>query len=911
MSDSRAATAPRAIGYVLKGFPRLSELFIASEICRLERLGVPLRVFVIKRSDESIRHAIIDEIDARPEYLPEAGSVSGISLWRWLAQYAGAFAPSLWRVLRRHPLALLHAAALATAEAIRARRGLWPRKVYLKEFMQAAALADRLHSARDVTHLHAHFCHGATTVAWLAAVMAGRPFSFTAHAKDLYCPSLNPAGLLGRKIAAATFVVTCTDANRQHLQRIANGTPVHCVYHGLNAELARLLQTPAGRRPPDHRVLRVLGVGRLVRKKGFDVLVEALALLVERGIHFQAAIVGEDGDAGDELRRRIDARSLAGRVRLPGPLSQAALYEEYRNADVFCLPCRIDDDGDRDGIPNVLVEAMACGVPTVTTSVSGIPEVVDDGVTGLIVPVDDAPATADALERLRRDPALAQRIAANAARRGARALRRRSAGSGLGAFVQRGGRMSRSARSLSRPDRRVWLELMRTFGTDWWSHRRIVLTSYAFRMLAIGAMLVAPWPLKIIIDHVLSSRPLPPPLDLLFSDASPPRVVLAMTLAIVAIAVVRSVAEFLQTTSAARLRERLNVQIRDRMLAHLETLPPTIHTAHRSGELVMRLVGDVDLFVRLLTKTLPTLFEYIVATVATLALMFWLQPWLALISVALVPGLVALMRHFGGRLGAASREKRHREGEVAGLAQEIVRGLPVIQALGGGRQARARFRELNASSLQAGQQATRVAASMEGTLRIVHGVATALVVGVGALMVLYGYLTLGALLVMSAYLTQLLRPIERLNDLAETASKALVGGERLLALLDQQPAVRDAPDAVTLDGVRGVIELRDVWFSYASAGRRGYRAARRRPHTTSGPTDRPRRGQRRRKEHAPQPARAAVRSDRGHDSARRHSPHSHSDRLAPPADRDDGAGHAAVCRLHSAGGGTRRWLGRR
>jgi ATP-binding cassette subfamily B protein len=367
-------------------------------------------------------------------------------------------------------------------------------------------------------------------------------------------------------------------------------------------------------------------------------------------------------------------------------------------------------------------------------------------------------------------------------------------------------------------DRRVLAALTRTFGPDLWTYRRTMLTSYAFRMVAIGATLVAPWPLKIIIDHVLSSRPLPPPLRPFLSHTSPQRVVIAMALAIVTAVAVRALAEFLQTTTSGRLREQLNVQLRDRMLAHVETLPPTIQTAHRSGELVMRLVGDVDLFVRLITKTLPTLFEYIVTTIATLALMFWLQPWLALISVGLMPGIVALMRYFGVRLGAASREKRRHEGEVAGLAQEIVRALPVIQALGGERQARERFRQLNARSLHAGQQATRVAAAMERALRMVHGAATSVVVGVGALLVLRGALTLGALMVMSAYLTQLLRPIERLNDLAETASKALVGGERLLALLDQQPTVRDAPDAVTLDRARGVIELRNVWFSYSDSG---------------------------------------------------------------------------------------------
>ena len=368
-------------------------------------------------------------------------------------------------------------------------------------------------------------------------------------------------------------------------------------------------------------------------------------------------------------------------------------------------------------------------------------------------------------------------------------------------------------------DRRVWIALARTFGPDVWAHRRTMSTSYGFRMLAIAATLAAPWPLKIIIDHVLSSRPLPPALRVFLPDTSPPRVVIAMALSIVIVVAVRALAEFLQATTAARLREQLNVELRDRMLAHFQTLPPTIQTAHRSGELVMRLVGDVDLFVRLITKTLPTLFEYAVTTVATLVLMFWLQPWLALIAVALVPGIVWLVRYFGRRLAAASREKRRHEGDVAGLAQEIVRGLPVIQALGGERQARERFRQLNARSLRAGQQATRVAAAMERTLRIVHGAATAVVVGAGALLVLRGSLTLGALIVLSAYLTQLLRPIERLNDLAETASKAVVSGERLLGLLDQRPAVSDAPDAVTLGAARGVIELRDVWFSYSDSGR--------------------------------------------------------------------------------------------
>jgi len=269
--------------------------------------------------------------------------------------------------------------------------------VYAKEFLQAVALADLLDDAPDVRHLHAHFCHGATTVTWLAAMMAGRSFSFTAHAKDLYTPALNPAGLLRRKLAAARFAVTCTEANRAILKEQAGSTPIHRVYHGLNADFAALMHRELGpstlTRPA---LLRIVGVGRQVPKKGFDVFVDACAELAGWNIPIDATIIGEPGDDTDALIRRIGSRGLERHVRVTGATSQAGLLREYQQATVFCLPCRVSDDGDRDGIPNVLVEAMASGLPVVTTAVSGIPELVQHEATGLIVPPDDPVATAHA-----------------------------------------------------------------------------------------------------------------------------------------------------------------------------------------------------------------------------------------------------------------------------------------------------------------------------------------------------------------------------------------------------------------------------------------------------------------------------------------------------------------------------------
>jgi glycosyltransferase involved in cell wall biosynthesis len=402
----------RTIGYVLKGFPRVSELFIASEVHRLEARGVRLRLFVIKPGGESLRHAVIDRIRATPEYLPQVESVSSIPLGRWLARNIQPFVPSIRRVVRRHPIRTLHAAATAIGLAIGMRpRLLGPvRKVYVKELLLAVALADRVMDSADLEQLHAHFCHGATTVTWLASMIAGLPFSFTAHAKDIYCPAMNPTGLLKRKLAAARFAVTCTEANRKHLQQYAARTPVHRIYHGLNVEFSSLVREDPPRRPPGDGALRVLGVGRLVPKKGFDVFVQACGVLAQRGVPVRATIVGETGEHAAEIDRQIARLGLAERVRRLPAMRQAALYQEYRSATVFCLPCRILDNGDRDGIPNVLLEAMATGLPVVTTNVSGIPELVVDGVSGLLVPPDDPDATAAALLRLFADPQLAVRL---------------------------------------------------------------------------------------------------------------------------------------------------------------------------------------------------------------------------------------------------------------------------------------------------------------------------------------------------------------------------------------------------------------------------------------------------------------------------------------------------------------------
>jgi glycosyltransferase involved in cell wall biosynthesis len=404
------------VGYVLMGFPRVSETFIASELHRVERAGIPVRLFVIKPVEEKERghrHPVVDAIEAQPEYLPDSSSLAA-PLHCWRPRDLKAFGPAIGRTLRARPRGLARAVKTALAQALRDRRTLLsgPRKIYIKELLQAIALADRLLAAPEVRHLHAHFAHGTTTVTWLGAQITGLPFSFTGHARDIYAPQLNPKGWLRRKLLAARFVVTCTEANVRHLEKIAPQAQVHLVYHGLSADFARLLANDT-HAATTNGTLRVLGVGRLVAKKGFDVLVDACGLLDRRGIPFEALIVGQDDKHGDAIRARVKELGLEDKIRLPGAMGPPELLDQYRRASALCMPCRLLPD-DRDGIPNVLVEAMAAGTPVVATAVSGIPELVTDGVNGLLVEPDQPAQLAAALIQLHEHPDLADRLSREA-----------------------------------------------------------------------------------------------------------------------------------------------------------------------------------------------------------------------------------------------------------------------------------------------------------------------------------------------------------------------------------------------------------------------------------------------------------------------------------------------------------------
>ena len=411
--DEAAGAPEREIAYILNGFPRLSETFIANEIYLLERMGLKLRLYSVKREGEPQAHAVVGRIRSALRYLPDATSLSGTTLAAWLGRNLPAFFAAQVALARRHPLRYATTLCAALAMCWRYRASTFkPRKVYIKEFLQAGHIAAEIDARGATAHLHGHFCHGVANIAWFVSRLTGIPFSFTAHAKDIYQSELNPKDLLERKLAAARFVATCTEANARVLKsRCSDANIVHTIYHGLDIDYF----SPAGGTPEPLPL--VLSVGRFVEKKGFAYLVEACARLRGRGVAFKCIIVGENGAAYEPLRRLVAERALEDTVELHGPVTQEELREIYRRARVFALPCQVMDDGDRDGIPNVLAEAMAMGVPVVSTRISGIPELVDDGVHGLLVQSRDAEGLAAALERVLVDPALRARLSQAGRRR--------------------------------------------------------------------------------------------------------------------------------------------------------------------------------------------------------------------------------------------------------------------------------------------------------------------------------------------------------------------------------------------------------------------------------------------------------------------------------------------------------------
>jgi len=377
------------LGMILKGYPRISETFISNEILLLESLGFAVHLISMRRPRESFSHESVKKIRATVDYLPETLLTS---LPRLL--YHNLF------LAAKRPR--IYTAALKIAYR---RFSRTHKSATIKHLLQAGYLAHRFLPASGITHLHAHFAHSPTSVAMFTSYLTGLPFSFTAHAKDIY--TSNPEQLR-EKIQQARFVITCTEYNRRHLSKLSDGyaTPIHRNYHGIDIKLfsnnSDTLKIPV-------QPYQILTIARLTAKKGLPTIYKALRILCDQGVSLRHTHIG-GGEDREKIVSLIKDLDLGSVTQLLGTQPHRVVLAHYKNADLFVLGCEVAPNGDRDGIPNVLVESMAMGLPVVVTDISAIPELVQDGKTGLLVPPGQPGKLADAIMRMLKDTELRDRV---------------------------------------------------------------------------------------------------------------------------------------------------------------------------------------------------------------------------------------------------------------------------------------------------------------------------------------------------------------------------------------------------------------------------------------------------------------------------------------------------------------------
>ena len=365
------SSPPFHVGYVVKRYPRFSETFIVNEILAHEAAGTQVSIFSLRPPMDPRFQGDLARVRAPVTYLSGAQSLRARDFWR-----------NQQHLFRALPGSMERLQAFAGEE--------------VTEVGQAMELALRV-QALGIHHLHAHFATSPASVTRMAARLAEIGYTFTAHAKDIFHESVDPDDL-ETKLRDATGVVTVSDFNVADLVRrfpSARGR-IRRIYNGLDLATFPFHQGPRNSR-------QVVAVGRLVEKKGFEVLVDACAQLEARGTRFSCTIIG-GGELEGSLRARIKACGLEDRVHLAGPLPRDEVMKALARGQVLAAPCVEGSDGNRDGLPTVLLEGMAVGIPCVSTPVTGIPELVRDADTGLLTETGDAKSLAAALERLLEHP---------------------------------------------------------------------------------------------------------------------------------------------------------------------------------------------------------------------------------------------------------------------------------------------------------------------------------------------------------------------------------------------------------------------------------------------------------------------------------------------------------------------------
>jgi glycosyltransferase involved in cell wall biosynthesis len=379
------------IAYMMDGFPIASETFIVQEILELKKRGLNIHIYARDRVGDIPYNSLTHSESSRL-----------IDETCYLNPYAMVIKKKAMHLLTllRHPARYLRTLYFSYRQGGETFIAFKSAPLYIKEM-----------KSRKVEHIHAHFARRACTFSMLISMITGIPYSFSTHANDIYA---SDAMEIGDHIRAAKFVVTCTALNQEYLGKRYGSTArdkVHLNYHGVDTEKF----TPSGEKTNGR--ISILSIGRLVEKKGFTYLIDAIAdLRSSAEIDVSATIIG-DGPQMETLTTLVRDQHLEDIIHFTGALSMEEVKEELKHADIFVLPSRIASNGDRDGIPNVILEAMSMGLPVVTTAVSGIPEVIMDGVDGMLMTSGTNEAIADTIRVLYRDESLRKTLGENARKR--------------------------------------------------------------------------------------------------------------------------------------------------------------------------------------------------------------------------------------------------------------------------------------------------------------------------------------------------------------------------------------------------------------------------------------------------------------------------------------------------------------
>jgi glycosyltransferase involved in cell wall biosynthesis len=364
-------------------YPRFSQTFIVNEILELEQQGADLSIGSLRKPNEGLFHESFARVKTKTDYFPETIFESGSGHWR-----------GQWDLLREGPSRFAR-----TLSSIALRRSIgW------LEWLQAYHVV-RWAAKRRLGHLHVHFGTEEATVVMLARKLGGPPYSLTLHAFDIFRDNVDHA-LLTEKINQSAFTVTVCESNRQFMMntlRAVDASKIRVNYNGVDLSRFRDEQHP--REPRS-----ILTVGRLIEKKGFRYLIRAVALLRDQGFDARCTIVG-DGRDKKSLEDECKQLKLNGQVRFAGSQTQDAVRDAMQRSACFVLACVQAKDGNVDALPTVLLESMGCGCPCVSTSLSGVPEILEQDVSGLLVEPGDVASLARAIRRVLEEPGLADRLA--------------------------------------------------------------------------------------------------------------------------------------------------------------------------------------------------------------------------------------------------------------------------------------------------------------------------------------------------------------------------------------------------------------------------------------------------------------------------------------------------------------------